>query len=158
MADRDACQSGLRRGDPRLVSGTKSSGSGCGGLGCGLFLVAMLIGAVVAAAISLAALVDPFDWMPPVPRIWEDCEGDCELAHRFPGFWWHAVANLVYAALSAVVAYAFAASVADLRDARVARFANAEAAAAFERARGELLAAGTMLGALAALPLIVAIA
>jgi len=131
---------------------------GCAGLGCGLFVIAMAIAAVVAAAISLAALVDPFDWMPTAARIWEDCEGDCELAHRFPGFWWHAVANLVYAGLVAAVAIAFGATVLELREARTHRFASAEARATYRKAADACLGAGLALAALAAFPLIVAVA
>jgi hypothetical protein len=44
------------------MSAAKASGGGC----CGLMLVMLVIGAVVAGAISLAALVDPFNWMPTV--------------------------------------------------------------------------------------------
>jgi hypothetical protein len=135
-----------------------NDGGGCAGLGCGLFLIAMAIAAVVAAAISLAALVDPFDWMPTAGRIWADCEGDCELAHRFPGFWWHALANLAYIAATAPAAFAFGAFVLDLRDRRAARFESADAAAAFVDAGGAVMVSGAVLAALAALPLIVAIA
>jgi hypothetical protein len=135
-----------------------NDGGGCAGLGCGLFLIAMAIAAVVAAAISLAALVDPFDWMPTAGRIWADCEGDCELAHRFPGFWWHAVANLVYAGVVAAVAVAFGAAVLDLRDARMHRFASAEAHAAYRKAADACVGAAIGLAALAALALVVAVA
>ena len=55
---------------------------------------------IVAAAISLAALVDPFDWMPSVLATGLTVTAHCELADRFPGFWWHVVANLAYAALA----------------------------------------------------------
>jgi hypothetical protein len=127
------------------------------GVGCALALVAMVIGLIVAAAISVAAVVDPFDWMPGVSEIWADCEGDCDLADRFPGFWWHTVANLLYAAVTLLVAFAFAGKVGALRTARVARYASADDAAAFERAHRELVAGAGMLGALAAFPLIVAI-
>ena len=44
----------------RQASG--SSGGGCGAL----IAFVLVIAAIVAAAISLAALVDPFDWMPSV--------------------------------------------------------------------------------------------
>jgi hypothetical protein len=130
-----------------------------GGGGClALFLLILVIGAIVAAVISLAALIDPFNWMPPVGEIWEDCVGDCALAHRFPGFWWHAAANLVYAAAAAVGACAFVVTVGELREKRVARYDSAEDADAFAAARTEFLGAGVILAALALLPIVVAIA
>ena len=58
-------------------------------------------------------------------EIWADCQGDCALAHRFPGFWWHAVANLVCVAVAVVAACAFVATVIDLREGRVARYDTA---------------------------------
>ncbi len=78
----------------------EGSGSGC----VTLTVAGLVIGVVVSVAISLAALIDPFDWMPPVAEIWEDCSDDwntsvneCILHTRFPGFWGHAIANFTYA-------------------------------------------------------------
>ena len=134
---------------------TKSDqGGGC----LALFVLALVVGAIVAAAISFAALVDPFDWMPRVGEIWADCQGDCALAHRFPGFWWHAVANLVYVAVALVAACAFIATVLDLREKRVARYDTAQAAAAFSEAHDACLGAGAILGTVALLPIVAAIA
>src|SRR5262245_24803997 len=104
---------------------------------------------MVAAAISVAALVDPFDWMPSVQQIWADCDGDCELAHRFPGFWWHVVANLAYAALAVAVTIRFLANAFELRKTRVGRYADAAAMDAYRTTHGNLLASGKLLGALA---------
>ena len=59
--------------------GSSSSGGGCGGL----IAILIVIGAIVGAAISLAAIVDPFGWMPSVHAIWADCDHDCALAQRF---------------------------------------------------------------------------
>jgi hypothetical protein len=130
------------------------------GSAAGCFVIAMAIAAVVAAAISLAALVDPFDWMPTAAQIWADCEGDCELAHRFPGFWWHALANLVYAAIAAAaaVAVAFGATVLVLRAARTNRFASPGARAAYRKAADACRGAALALAAVAAFPLIVWVA
>ena len=94
---------------------SQSAGGGCLAVLALLIVVAM----VVMAVISLAALIDPFDWMPSVEQIWEDCSGDCALAHRFPGFWWHAAANLLYAGLAVAVGGGFLAAVGErAREAR----------------------------------------
>jgi hypothetical protein len=138
------------------VANAKSS-QGEGGGCLGLFLVLMVIGLVVMAVISFAALVDPFDWMPRVGAIWADCTGDCALAHRFPGFWWHAVANLVYVAVAVAAACAFAAGVADARGKRVARYDSAGDLEAFGAALDRCTGAGGLLAALAALPILVAV-
>lgn len=135
------------------AKGSSSAGGGCLALFFGLLAIAL----VVMGIISLAALIDPFNWMPRVGRIWEDCSGDCALAHRFPGFWLHAVLNLVYAVAAAVLSLAFALSVADLREKRVDRFDSTHAAAEFTAAQNECLGAGLVLGALALLPILVAI-
>jgi hypothetical protein len=137
-------------------SGGNQSAQGGGCLA--LFLVVLILGAIVAALISLAALVDPFNWMPPVGEIWADCEGDCALAHRFPGFWWHAAANLVYAAAAATMACLFLVAVVEVREKRVDRYDSAKAASAYSAACGECVGAGAILAALALLPLVVAVA
>jgi hypothetical protein len=137
----------------------RNASEGGQGGGClALLLLLLVVGAIVAAVISLAALVDPFDWMPPVGEIWEDCEGDCALAHRFPGFWWHAAANLLYAVAAAAVACGFVATVVELREKRAARYDSTKDADAFSAARDACLGAGAILGALALLPIVVAIA
>ena len=136
----------------------RSSGSSSGG-GCGtLIAFVLLVAGIVAAAISLAALVDPFDWMPSVHVIWADCDGDCELAHRFPGFWWHVIANLAYAALAVVVTIRFLAAVVDVRKTRVTRYADAAAMDAYRAAHSHWVASGKLLGALASVSIIAWIA
>ena len=117
-----------------------------------------MVAAIVSAAISLAALVDPFDWMPSVHAIWADCDGDCALAHRFPGFWWHAIANLAYAALAVAVTIFFLATVVDVRKTRVGRYADAAAMDAYRTAHGHCVASGQLLGALASVSIIAWIA
>jgi hypothetical protein len=138
------------------VAGAKGSSSAGGGC-VALFVVFLVIAAVVAAIISLAALIDPFNWMPRVGRIWEDCSGDCALAHRFPSFWWHAVVNLLYAAVAVAIAGGFLVAVRDVRGKRVARFDSAGDAAAFSAAHDQCVGAGAALGGLALLPILVAI-
>ena len=132
---------------------SQGEGGGC----LGLFLVLMVIALVVMAVISFAALVDPFDWMPRVGAIWADCSGDCALAHRFPGFWWHAAANLVYVGVAVAAACAFVAGAADVRGKRVARYDSAGDLEAFGAALDRCTGAGAVLAALAALPILVAI-
>jgi hypothetical protein len=136
----------------------KSNGSQSGGGGCiALFLVLMAIALVVMGIISFAALIDPFDWMPRVGAIWADCSGDCALARRFPGFWWHAAANLVYVGVAVGAVCAFVAGVADVRGKRVARYDSAADLAAFGVALDRCTRAGALLAALAALPILVAL-
>ena len=93
-----------------------------------------------------------------VDAIWADCDGDCELAHRFPGFWWHVVVNLAYTAFALFVLFGFGSTVAALRKARLARYDSAAAMQAFREAHSACLGMGQALAALAALPLLVAIA
>jgi hypothetical protein len=138
-----------------VAGGNKSSSSGGGCLA--LFLVIVAIALVVMGIISLAALIDPFNWMPRVGVIWKDCSGDCALAHRFPGFWLHAILNLVYAVVATVLSGVFLMSVADLREKRVDRFDSTEAATQFTATQNECLGAGALLGATAVLPIVVAI-
>ncbi|MCP9491267.1 MAG: hypothetical protein MSC31_15530 [Solirubrobacteraceae bacterium MAG38_C4-C5] len=127
--------------------------------------VAIVLALVVAALISVAALVDPFSWMPPVGEIWADCDDDyaterdeCALENRFPGFWIHALVNLVYAAVALGLVLAFLASVFDLRVKRAARFASAVAAAEHRSAMDQAIGCGVALAAVALLPIVVAIA
>lgn len=127
--------------------------------------VILILAAVVAAVMSIAALVDPFSWLPPVSEIWKDCQDDydtpedeCELATRFPGFWGHVIVNFAYvvAAVGLLVWLAFA--VAGLREARVERFADREALARYGEARQTLALVSALTAGLAALPIIVAFA
>lgn len=75
----------------------QSQGGGC----AALVALTIVLALVLAALVSIAALIDPFSWLPPVAEIWEECQDDwdttadeCELATRFPGFWAHVIANL----------------------------------------------------------------
>ena len=137
------------------------------GRGCGTALLAVILvmAAVVGAVISVAALVDPFSWLPPVGEIWEDCqddldtpEEDCDPATRFPGFWAHVILNFLYVVATAGLLLRLARAVAELREARPERFSGPEAAQRYRRARQTLALTSTVVGLLAALPIIVAIA
>ncbi len=105
----------------------QSDDAGC----AALFVVLLIFGAVVAAAVSLAAVVDPFAWMPSLAEVWADCDDDyrtdvdeCGLSERFDGFWWHTAANLAYTLTTVVFLLAFALAVADFRRTRRERFAD----------------------------------
>lgn len=145
-----------------MSEGQRDEGAG----GClGWVAVAVVLALVVGAVISVAALVDPFSWMPPVGEIWADCDDrlatdrdECALENRFPGFWVHAIVNLVYAAVALALARAFGGGVAGLREKRIARFSSAAAAGEHRSAVDEALACGVALAAVAALPIVVAIA
>lgn len=144
------------------MSGAQGSDDAGGCLG--LVALAAVLALVVAALISVAALVDPFSWMPAVGEIWADCDDDyaterdeCALANRFPGFWIHALVNLVYAVVALVLVLAFSTSVAELRKKRVARFSSAAAAAEYRSGSDEATACGVALAAVALVPIVVAI-
>jgi hypothetical protein len=127
--------------------------------GCvALIAIVIAVALIAMAVISLAATFDPFNWMPTAHQIWDDCEGDCALAHRFPGFWWHAAGNLLYGAITLTATFIFGSSVVELRNARGGRYESAAADAAFRQAHGNFLAAGSTLGGLALLPIAVALA
>ena len=142
----------------------QGQGEGCGG--CGTLIVAVLVfGAVAAAAISLTALIDPFDWMPPVGEIWEDCDDDwktsvneCDLHERFPGFWGHAIVNFAYTIAATGLLLALAAAVSELRHARSERFTSQTAANRYGEARLSVRSLTLLGGLLGALPIIVALA
>ena len=139
----------------------KSSDDTAGCVGC--LAIVIVIAVVVAGLISIAALVDPFSWMPPVDEVWAECDDDlgtdrddCALENRFPGFWLHAVVNLVYAAATLVSSLVFSGSVVDLRQKRVGRFSSAVAAAEHRGAQQVFLGSGLVLGALAVVPIVAA--
>ncbi len=135
------------------------------GVGCGGCIAAVLaIGAVVAAVISIAALIDPFAWMPPVGEIWADCEDnyatavdECELADRYPGFWGHAVVNFAYAVASAAALLWLARGALELREARTHRFSGGAAVERYEAARETFALAACLCAALSALPIFSAV-
>jgi hypothetical protein len=134
----------------------ESRGASAGGGCVALIALVIAVSLVVMAIISLAAVVDPFNWMPTAHEIWEDCDGDCALAHRFPGFWWHMVANLLYAGLAVAAAVWFGARVVALRETRTARYDGVAADGAFRDARRDCVQAGTVLGGLALIALLAA--
>jgi hypothetical protein len=81
--------------------GRDDDGGGCAACAAALLVYCIVVG----AAISAAALVDPFSWMPSIGEVWADCSDDygtdadeCDLATLFPGFWMHVAVNLVWAA------------------------------------------------------------
>ena len=157
-----ACQVRRAAGDCRRVSREKDNedlGAGCG---CVLLIVAIAL--VVAAAMSLAALVDPFDWYPSFDELWADCDDDfdtaqdeCSYEQRFPGFWWHLAVNLAYAVAALVALLVFAGTVAEFRERRVARLCSAATYATYEQARAALRLSAVGVAILAALPIVVVV-
>lgn len=136
-------------------------GDGCSGC-LTLFLVVVVIALVVMAIISVAALVDPFSWMPPVAEIWEDCEegrggvDDCDLAARFPGFWGHTVANLAYLVVAVGLLAALASMVSELRAARTDRFKSTEAAERYGDRRRKVAMVAVLTVVVGMLPIVLA--
>ena len=88
-----------------MSSTEQQAGMGCGGC----IVLLLVIGAIVAAAMSIAALIDPFSWMPPIREVFADCpravevDGSCDLADRYPGFWLHVLVKLAYSAAAVVL-------------------------------------------------------
>jgi hypothetical protein len=136
-----------------------SDASGCGVLIAGV----LVIGAVVAAVISIAALVDPFSWLPSIAQVWSDCDGGststgCDLEDRYPGFWGHAIVNFIYVVAAVIVLGGLAAAVADLREARQALFSDSASRERYMEARQVFGAAAALVAVLALVPIIVAVA
>src|SRR4051812_45991402 len=104
-----------------------------GGVGCGTVIaIIVLIGLVVVAVISVAAVVDPFSWVPPLGEIFGDCTDDpdtttheCDLGTRYPGFWSHVIINFLYSLVALGLSLALAFALPELRAARTARFDDA---------------------------------
>jgi hypothetical protein len=127
---------------------------GCGGCIAG----AIALGLVIAAVISIAAIIDPFSWMPTVSEVWADCTGDaCDLDERFPGFWWHVIANLAYAVLASVLLMVLVGRVLELRDARVARFDGDGPLGTYREARRDVAVLGAVCLVAGLVPLLIAL-
>ena len=147
-----------------MSSGHSQESSGAGG-GCAAAFVAILVlGAIVAALVSLAALIDPFDWMPTAGEMWEDCEDDwdtdgdeCAWNNRFPGIWVHSVVNLVYVGAAAGLLLWVVTAVGELRGARAERLSDAGTLEHYVVARQSLATASVWTGLVAVLPSVVAI-
>lgn len=136
---------------------------GCGGC-LAVLAVVVVIALMVMAVISVAAILDPFSWLPTAAELWKDCADDfdterdeCAWANRFPGFWPKAIVNLVYISASAVAVVVLWASALEMRSGRIERYASVEAAARYEQSRAALLGMGACVATLAAPPLLVGI-
>jgi hypothetical protein len=136
-----------------------------GGGGClALSAVLLAIGAAVAALLSIAALIDPFSWMPSVGELWEDCPAEyddpdqCDWSVRFPGLWGHAFVNLLYVTAAAAALVWVAAAVSHLREARPQRFSDDAQAERYDSALHELSVASACTALIAAVPVIAALA
>jgi hypothetical protein len=136
-----------------------------GGGGCALIIaVIVVIALVVAAVVSVAALIDPFSWLPPIGKIFGDCTDnpnipgdDCDIATRYPGFWWHVVVNFLYSLAALGLVVALVAVVPDYRAARTDRFESDTAVERYRQARQNLALVAVLLGGLAAIPVIAAL-
>lgn len=129
-----------------------------------LFAVVMVICAVLAAVMSVAALVDPFAWMPSANELWSDCQesdvarfGSCDWSDRFPDIWWHAGLNLLYAIAALIALAGLAGGVKRLREVRPQRFGSASAWALYAETKETVVGATIFAAVLAALPIIVSI-
>jgi hypothetical protein len=137
-----------------------------GNSGCGTIIVIfVVIALVVAGVISVAALVDPFSWLPPLGEIFGDCSDnpetaadECDLGTRYPGFWRHVIINFVYALVTLALLVAFALALPEFREARSGRFESDTAVERYRQARQTVALVGALLAGMAALPLIDALA
>ncbi len=144
------------------MSGARRHGDDSGG--CGACLGALLLlGIIVGTAISIAALVDPFSWMPSLGEIWSDCDDDwrteadeCDPATRFPGFWVHVVVNLVWASVALAGVLASLAVALEMRRHRPTRFDDESGAERYEQTRALMAACVAGALAIAVLPIAVA--
>lgn len=131
------------------------SDSGCAGC------IALVIGIalVVCAVVSVAAIVDPFAWLPSLKAIFaSDCQGDCDLSKRFPGFWWHVAVNFGYAMLALALAIWLWSTTIEFRAARTARFGSDAEVERYLQARARLAVAAAALAALGLVPVVTALA
>ncbi len=148
------------RGSLSIGEGQAQDGGGC----LALFAVLLTIGAAVAALLSVAALVDPFSWMPSVGELWEDCPAEyddpdqCDWSVRFPCLWGHAFVNLLYVSAGVGALVWVASAVNDLREARAQRFSDDAPPGPYESARHELSVASACAALIAAVPVIAALA
>jgi hypothetical protein len=136
------------------------------GIGCGtLIAFIILLGLVLAAVISVAALVDPFSWVPPLGDIFQKCtdnpdtpSDDCDLGTRYPGFWSHVAVNFAYVLIAAGLLIALALTLPEFRRARTARFDSHAAVERYRRSRQQLVLLAVLLAVLGAVPIIAALA
>jgi len=140
------------------------SSRGQGGGGCATIVALfLLIVLVVAAVTSIAALIDPFSWIPPIGKIFACTDNpntavnECDLGRRYPGLWWHVVINFVYALAALGLLLTFRRTVREYRQARIARFDSDSAVERYQQARQALIGVAGLLAGLAAIPIAVAI-
>jgi hypothetical protein len=130
-----------------------------------LFAVVVVIALVLSAVVAVAALLDPFDWVPPLGVVFGSC-GDapakarrgCDWGSQYPGFWGHVIANLVYDVLAVAALVAFTVTAREHVGARRARYDGPAALDRYAGARANFVLASIALGAMAALPIIAAVA
>jgi di/tricarboxylate transporter len=137
-----------------------------GGGGClAIIAIVVVIGLVVSAVLSVAALIDPFSWVPPVGQIFGSCTDNpatavdecARVGTRYPGFWWHVIINFVYALAALGLLVALVGAVPKFRQARSGRFDGDSAVRHYRHARQVLALVATLLFGLAAIPVIAAL-
>ena len=142
------------------MTDAKNDDLGCGGCIAGAIALAL----VIAAVISIAAIIDPFSWMPTVSEVWADCSDDydtdgdeCDLDTRFPGFWWHVVGNIAYVVVIGVLLMALIGRVAEFREARAGRFDGEGPFSAYREARRDVVMLGVLSFVAGLVPLLIAL-
>jgi hypothetical protein len=142
---------------------SRNQGGGCAGC-AGCIAIVVVISLVVAAVTSVAALIDPFSWVPPIGKIWgctdnpSPAGSECDLGRRYPGLWWHVIINFLYAVAAVVLLVAFARVVREYRRARAGRFDSDTAVERYRQARQTLVTVAGLLAGLAAIPIVAALA
>jgi hypothetical protein len=134
--------------------------------GCGTIIaIFVVLALVVAGVISVAALVDPFSWLPSLGEIFGDCTDnadtaldECDLGARYPGFWTHVFINFVYVLAALGSLAAFARTLPEFREARSVRFESDNAVERYRQARQRVALVGALLAGVAALPIFAALA
>jgi hypothetical protein len=129
-----------------------------------IIAILVVISLVISALVSVAALVDPFSWLPPIGVIFGGCSDEletstagCDFGTGYPGFWWHVIVNLVYALAALVLLLTFAFAVPEFREARNGRFESDAAVERYRQARQALVLLAGLLAGLAAVPIIAAL-
>jgi hypothetical protein len=136
---------------------TSRNQSGCG---CATIIaVVLVITLVVVVVTSIAALVDPFSWVPPIRKIFgctdnpNTAVNECALSKRYPGLWWHVIVNFVYALAALGLLVSFFRAVGEYRRARSVRFDSDTAVERYKQARQTLIVVAGLLAGLALIPI-----
>jgi SNF family Na+-dependent transporter len=138
---------------------SRSQGDGCAGCLAIVFFIAL----VVAAVTSVAALIDPFSWVPPIGKVFRDCTDNpktpaVDECAPYRGLWWHVAINFVYALVALALLVPFPRVVREYRQARTNRFDSENAVERYRHAQGALVLLSVLLAGVAAIPIVAALA